>query len=76
MFLTERGYLGLGHEGFQIGDVVCVFTGGEVPFLLRESDTPRGEMFRLLSECYIHGVMDGEVMKSPQSKRIERFEIE
>jgi len=39
MFLTERGYLGLGQEGFQIGDVVCVFTGGEVPFLLSESDT-------------------------------------
>ncbi|PMD44749.1 HET-domain-containing protein [Hyaloscypha variabilis F] len=76
MFLTERGYLGLGHEGFQIGDVVCVFTGGEVPFLLRKSDTPRGEMFSLLSECYIHGVMDGEAMQSPQSKRMECFEIE
>jgi hypothetical protein len=76
MFLTERGYLGLGHEGFQIGDVVCVFTGGEVPFLLRGSDTSRGEMFRLLSECYVHGVMDGEVIQSPQSKRLERFEIE
>jgi len=37
--------------------------------------TPPGEMFRLLSECYIHGVMDGEVMQSPQSKRMERFEM-
>jgi len=76
MFLTERGYLGLGHEGFQIGDVVCVFTGGETPFLLREGGAPRGGMFRLLSECYIHGVMDGEVMQSLESKRMECFEIE
>ncbi|KAE8446690.1 hypothetical protein EG329_011734 [Mollisiaceae sp. DMI_Dod_QoI] len=75
MFLTEQGYLGLGHEGFQVGDVVCVFTGGEVPFLLRECDTPRSEVCRLLSECYIHGVMDGEAMQGLQSEPVERFEI-
>jgi hypothetical protein len=76
MFLTERGYLGLGHEGFQIRDVVCVFTSGETPFLLREGGAPRCGMFQLLSECYIHSVMDGEVMQSLESKRMECFEIE
>ena len=76
MLLTERGYLGLSHEGFHIGDVVCVFTGGEVPFLLREGGASGNGMFQLLGECYIHGVMDGEVMQSPESKCMERFEIE
>jgi hypothetical protein len=31
IFLTERGYLGLGHEGL-IGDVVCIFTGVKALF--------------------------------------------
>ena len=76
MFLTIGGYLGLGHEGFQIGDIVCIFIGGEVPFLLRQAKTPHDGMFQLLSECYIHGVMDGQAMNNQESDHLERFLIE
>jgi hypothetical protein len=64
MFLTTQGYLGLSQEGFQVGDAVCIFLSGEVPFLLRESMSPNGGRFHLLSECYVHGVMDGEALSS------------
>jgi hypothetical protein len=78
MFLTTRGYLGLSQEGFAIGDVVCIFSGGEVPFLLRQAGAlpPHDGMFQFLSECYVHGVMDGEAMKNIESNHLEPFLIE
>jgi hypothetical protein len=60
MFLTTRGYLGLGQEGFRPGDIVCILSGGEVPFLLRQLRPQHPEAFHFLGECYVHGVMDGE----------------
>lgn len=80
MFVTARGYLGLGHEGFQVGDTVCVFFGGEVPFLLRKSRQgtlgDREETYQLLSECYVHGIMDGEVIDGALGDSVQRFSIE
>jgi hypothetical protein len=40
------------------GDKVRVLVGGRVPFVHR----PEREEFRLLSECYVHSIMDGEAM--------------
>src|SRR2546423_1846421 len=51
MFLTAQGYLGLGHEGFQVGDTVCILSGGDVPFLLREHAQEDQKVFLFLSEC-------------------------
>lgn len=77
MFLTTHGYLGLGHEGIEVGDTVCILSGGEVPFLLRETGKQEdGSVFRFLCECYVHGVMDGEVVADPDRSRLEEFRIE
>jgi hypothetical protein len=38
LFVTTKEYLGLSQEGFKVGDVVCIFLGGEVPFLLIEGN--------------------------------------
>jgi len=35
MFVTGEGYLGLGQEVSEVGDVACVFYRGETPFVLR-----------------------------------------
>jgi hypothetical protein len=59
LFVTGRGYIGLGHEGCAAGDVVCVFLGGEVPYIVRATGE---EGHRFLGECYVHGIMDGEAM--------------
>lgn len=75
MFLTARGYMGLSQEGFQIGDLVCIFSGGEVPFLLRQDMPPHDGMFQFLSECYVHGVMDGEAMSNLESNHLQPFLI-
>lgn len=75
MFLTTRGYVGLGQEGFRSGDVVCILLGGEVPYLLRQSASPHTGHFNLLSECYVHGIMDGEAMEDQESGHLETFII-
>ena len=75
MFLTAQGYLGLSQEGFRIGDVVCIFSGGDVPYLLRQAMPPHDGMFQFLSECYVHGVMDGEAMNNLESNHLESFFI-
>ena len=58
-FITlDNGLLGIGSEITCINDLVVVFFGGRVPFLLRQNDS----FFSLLGECYLHGFMDGEAI--------------
>jgi len=74
MLITERGYLGFGQEGSQAGDVICILAGGETPFMLRQSPAHEGRL-QFLSECYVHGVMDGEVLNNQGSSQLEKFLI-
>ena len=69
-YLTQKGYVGLGHEGMRVGDLVCILQGGPVPFLLRR--TERGEHV-LVRDTYVHGIMDGEFMK--MRPELETFRI-
>ena len=41
-----------------LGDKLCVIYGLPVPFVIR----PDGDEYLLVGECYVQGVMDGEVM--------------
>jgi len=58
-FTTQRGYVGIGPKATEIGDIVTIISGGRVPFLLRKSEMLLGS-HRLVGECYIHGIMNGE----------------
>lgn len=73
MFITKSGYLGLGHEGVQVEDVVCILSGGEVPFLLRPTYTDGA--FQLHSECYVHGIMDGEMVEKMDWANLQKFSL-
>jgi hypothetical protein len=55
---TGRGYYVLGPAALEAGDVVCVLFGCKVPFCLRSV----GRRYLLVGECYVHGLMKGEVM--------------
>lgn len=61
-YRTRRGYLATGPKNVQQGDVVCVFMGGAVPFILR----PRGreDGYTLIGDTYVHGIMDGEPVQA------------
>lgn len=57
--VTAGGYLGHVPSTSKIKDKLCILFGSAVPFVLREDKHGR---FKLIGECYIHGVMDGEAM--------------
>ncbi|KAF4974125.1 hypothetical protein FZEAL_8934 [Fusarium zealandicum] len=56
LFITEKGYLGLGPARTEPGDFVSLVAGAHVPFVLRKGS--HGWM--LVGESYVHGVMYGE----------------
>ncbi|KAH9890177.1 heterokaryon incompatibility protein-domain-containing protein [Xylariomycetidae sp. FL2044] len=61
VFKTSNGLIGLGPDSMAAGDQAWNLLGGSVPFILRTSgDSPRNA-FRLVGECYIHGIMNGEM---------------
>ncbi|KAI6753844.1 hypothetical protein HG530_013020 [Fusarium avenaceum] len=60
-FLTRLGYLGMVPAEGQPGDVVVIFCGGRIPFVLRPLDNKdEEEMFSFVGEAYCDGIMDGE----------------
>lgn len=66
LYITENGYLGLGPIEARVGDGVYDLLGGDVPFVLRE--TENSEEFTLLGDSYVHGIMDGELWEPSQDE--------
>jgi hypothetical protein len=72
LFISEKGLLGLGPKDTNAQDIVCIFLGGNVPFVLRARDDGK---YQLVGECYVHGVMDGEALKDMDNNTLEDFVI-
>jgi len=60
LFRTQKGYLGVGPQSLEVGDVVVVLPGAGVPFVLRTAGDGR---WRLIGEGYVHGIMHGEALE-------------
>jgi hypothetical protein len=54
---TDQGFAGWVPQDARAGDVVAVLYGSRVPFVLRRVEDGK---YRLVGECYIHGLMAGE----------------
>ncbi|KAF3041665.1 hypothetical protein E8E12_002387 [Didymella heteroderae] len=62
VFLTEQGYLGVTNK-CEVGDEIYIAGGGRMPIILqRYAEGPAEERayYRVVSDCYLHGFMDGE----------------
>ncbi|KAF5985000.1 heterokaryon incompatibility 6 OR allele [Fusarium coicis] len=59
-FLTDTGYLGMGHESTQAGDEVWVISGSPAPLVLRKVGDSSD--YCLIGESYVHGAMQGEAV--------------
>jgi hypothetical protein len=71
---TEKGYYGLGPSIAKRGDLCCVLFGAKVPFLLRRFG--EANHYKLIGECYIHGIMRGEAVAMTQNNLLsEEFFI-
>lgn len=67
-FFAKYGHMGMGPMLMKEGDEVYIVPGSRVPLVLRPesccenrtcSHSPR--RFRLIGDCFVHGVMDGEL---------------
>ncbi|KAJ6789722.1 hypothetical protein PWT90_00586 [Aphanocladium album] len=65
-FLTSTGFVGLCPSHVAVGDIVCIFYGGQAPYIIRAVGDGT---YRLVGEAYVHGIMYGEFLKGePASK--------
>ncbi|KAI5859407.1 heterokaryon incompatibility protein-domain-containing protein [Durotheca rogersii] len=80
-FLTDQGLMGIGPPGMNVGDKVYVLRGSGLPYILRDTDdqNPSREgchhlarlCFNLVGSSYVHGIMDGEVLKDQTKTQVE-----
>ncbi|KAI0451916.1 heterokaryon incompatibility protein-domain-containing protein [Xylaria acuta] len=61
-FTTEEGYIGMVGSSAQIGDIVCDILRCDRPLLLRPIAEGPNICYKLVGECYIHGLMGHEAM--------------
>ena len=70
-FFTHRGFFGLGPGALRKGDRLAVLLGSDVPFVIREAEpdaldptmpVPHDTKFKLVGECFVHGLMQGQAV--------------
>jgi hypothetical protein len=66
-FLTSSGNFGMGREDLEVGDIVCVLLGCSVPMVPRKMNG----YYNFLGECYVHGIMEGEVVGALEKGEVE-----
>ena len=64
---TAQGHLANVSRASRIGDVVAIIYGCKTPFVMR----PVEQGYTLIGECYVHGIMDGEIIKENIGKTID-----
>lgn len=69
VFRTRIGSIGRGPPLLQTGDRVCIFMGSRTPFVVRKTSVAFGLLVahQLVGECYVHGLMDKEILKKDSS---------
>lgn len=61
-FEAANGHIGLAPKSTRPGDEICVILGCQTPLILRSDG--RGTR-RIVGQCYVHGVMEGEALLGP-----------
>ncbi|KAI2631771.1 heterokaryon incompatibility protein-domain-containing protein [Xylaria nigripes] len=71
--VTEHGRFAHASLNSQPGDCICVLVGGELPFVAR----PTGHgTYTLVGECYVDGIMDGEIFTGRGAEPLETIHFE
>jgi hypothetical protein len=69
LFITSLGFLGLAPQASVVGDEICALLGGKVPYVIRRY----GDRYTFVGECYIFGLMNGEVLAGLDYKMLVDF---
>ena len=68
---TKDGYMCTAPYDTERGDVVAILEGFRTPFVLRKS----GDNWKLVGDCYVHCIMDGELVVPLRDCEVRRNEI-
>ncbi|RBA15907.1 hypothetical protein FPRO05_12128 [Fusarium proliferatum] len=85
-FISMNGFIGLAPPDAEVGDMICVFAGGKVPYVVRnltkrkQQSKGLGELgihCSLLGDAYVHGLMDGGAVEmiDGKAKVLETFKL-
>jgi hypothetical protein len=66
VFRMESGDFGLGPPLTAVGDEIFLCKGGKLPLVLRRS----GEHWKLVGDCYVHSMVNGEFWDEGKCKQI------
>jgi hypothetical protein len=69
--VLKEGYMALVPRLARVDDIVCILFGCDTPVVLR----PNGDGFEFIGECFIHGIMDGELIKEYEEGSIQLTEF-
>ncbi|RYN88323.1 hypothetical protein AA0119_g11946 [Alternaria tenuissima] len=72
LITTETGYLGLAPAAVRQGDVVTILFGCRFPMVLRPY---LDDMYQVIGECYIHDLMDGEILSQQRNGHVSSREF-
>lgn len=68
---TRQGYVGLAPAAARAGDEIAVLVGCCVPIVLRRNEGK--SIWQVVGECYVHGIMNGEVLRTAVKERREHL---
>lgn len=63
--ITACGHVGVFPGETRNGDLIVLLPGATMPFVLRRSG---GDGYILVGDCYLHGVMEGELIHAPEGQ--------
>lgn len=72
-FITDCGLIGFAEYQLYVGDDIIVPFGSTVPAVVRPSSEAElnQHVHALVGPCYVHGVMDGELMTLYNSRKVK-----
>ena len=76
---TKYEHLGLAHESVQEGYYICILYGCSVPVILKrisEKSADRNASYRVIGECYVHDMMEGEAFDMARERNGGKFQKE
>ena len=71
LFVTKKGYIGLGPPDCAMNDPIVVMLSAEVPFVLRS----HGEHYQLIGETYVRGIIFGQVTDKLKKGEVDTSDV-
>ncbi|KAF1850143.1 uncharacterized protein K460DRAFT_326720 [Cucurbitaria berberidis CBS 394.84] len=79
LFITTKGHIGLASRDIRSMDLVTVFNGCHMPYVVRparkvkcKNDLAKGAV-QVIGPCYLHGIMNGEIFKDRHAPQFSKL---